>query len=341
VDGVLVIDKPVGPTSHDIVARARRALAETRVGHTGTLDPAASGVLPLVVGKATRLARFLSAGDKSYDAVIRLGFATDSGDGLGARVGPVHAGALPGAAAVDAALGAFRGRFLQQPPAFSAKKVDGRRSYKTARAARARAIAVADGTLDPGSGPPVLLTVPEPVAVTVHALDVVSLDGDCLRLQVTCSAGFYVRALAHDLGECLGTGAHLSSLRRTRSGDYSLDDAVPLNVIEDDPAAAEAALVPLARMLGHLRAVALTPDGALHARQGRTLGAADFVARPSDASGAGVQAAAGSPGRGGSGDTAAAAEDWIRMFAPDGGLMGLARPVSGGTSLLHPSVVLI
>src|SRR5438105_6902507 len=115
MDGVLVIDKPVGPTSHDVVARVRRAIRERRIGHTGTLDPAASGVLPLVVGRATRLARFLSAADKTYEAVIRLGLATDTGDAQGAAIGPLHPHALPTRDAIEEALGAFRGTFLQQP----------------------------------------------------------------------------------------------------------------------------------------------------------------------------------------------------------------------------------
>ena len=136
MDGLLIVDKPSGPTSHDVVARMRRALRETRIGHTGTLDPMATGVLLLVVGKATRLAKFLSASDKSYDAVVRFGFATDTADAQGQPLGPVSDRAMPSREAIDAALDAFRGTFMQQPPAFSAKKIDGQRSYKLARAAR-------------------------------------------------------------------------------------------------------------------------------------------------------------------------------------------------------------
>src|SRR6187549_2368515 len=120
MDGLLIVDKPSGPTSHDVVARVRRVLREPRIGHTGTLDPLATGVLLLVVGKATRLTKFLSASDKSYDAVVRLGFATDTADALGRPLGPVHTGPLPSRDAIDAALDAFRGTFLQRPPAFSA-----------------------------------------------------------------------------------------------------------------------------------------------------------------------------------------------------------------------------
>src|SRR5262245_2303634 len=136
MDGLLVIDKPVGPTSHDVVARVRRVLRENRIGHTGTLDPLASGVLPLVLGRATRLARFLSSADKTYRATLRLGIDTDTGDSAGLPTGPAHTGALPGAETIDLALNEFRGSFLQQPPVFSAKKVAGTRSYALARARR-------------------------------------------------------------------------------------------------------------------------------------------------------------------------------------------------------------
>jgi tRNA pseudouridine55 synthase len=138
MDGLLVIDKPAGPSSHDVVARLRRVLGEPRIGHTGTLDPLASGVLPLVIGRATRLARFLSVADKAYDAVVRLGYATTTGDSEGTAVTPVVEGPWPSREVVDRALDGFRGTFLQRPPAFSAKKVGGRRSYQRARQHAAR-----------------------------------------------------------------------------------------------------------------------------------------------------------------------------------------------------------
>src|SRR3954447_478494 len=134
MDGLLIIDKPAGPTSHDIVSRMRRVLREKRIGHTGTLDPAATGVLLLVLGRATRLAQFLSASDKAYEAVVRLGFATDTADAMGEPAGPIWTGPLPSREAIEAALENFRGTFLQQPPAFSAKKIDGKRSHALARA---------------------------------------------------------------------------------------------------------------------------------------------------------------------------------------------------------------
>src|SRR5439155_13862811 len=173
MDGLLIIDKPSGPTSHDVVARVRRALREPRVGHTGTLDPAATGVLLLVLGRATRLARFLSASDKSYEAVVRLGFATDTLDAHGRTTGPVSQASLPSREAIDAALDAFRGTFLQQPPAFSAKKIDGTRSHKLARAriraadARLKPSRSEDAQLCPPASP-ALPALPAPVSVTTH-----------------------------------------------------------------------------------------------------------------------------------------------------------------------------
>src|SRR5437867_3916489 len=133
MDGLLLVDKPAGPTSHDVVARMRRVLRERRIGHTGTLDPAATGLLPLVVGRATRLARFVSGSDKTYDAAIRIGVSTATGDAHGDPVAAAYAGQLPSRETIDRALDAFRGTYPQRPPAFSAKKIAGQRSYQLAR----------------------------------------------------------------------------------------------------------------------------------------------------------------------------------------------------------------
>jgi tRNA pseudouridine55 synthase len=309
--GLLVVDKPVGPTSHDVVARVRRAIGERRVGHTGTLDPGASGVLPLVLGRATRLARFLSAAEKSYDATIVLGAATDTYDSAGRRLTASNHGPLPERDLIERTLDAFRGTFLQEPPPFSAKKIGGRRSYDLARAA-----AAAPGAEDSAPAPR-----PAPVTVTVHRLQIVGLHADRLVLRLDCSPGFYVRSLAHDLGRRLGTGAHLEALRRTRSGDLSLADAVPLDVIERDPGAAAAAIVPLGRMLPAMPSVRLTAAGVTRARHGRELEGADYGDAP-----AGLQPGAG--------------DRPVRLLDPTGDLVGLAVP---GTrpGLLHPSVVLV
>ena len=165
MDGLLIIDKPAGPTSHDIVSRMRRVLREKRIGHTGTLDPAATGVLALVLGRATRLAQFLSGSSKSYEAVVRFGFATDTGDAQGRVVDRVGSGPMPSRDAIDAALCEFRGTFLQQPPAFSAKKIGGKRSHKLARARHTAVPAL-----------------PAPARVTVHRLDIVTCDADSVKL---------------------------------------------------------------------------------------------------------------------------------------------------------------
>jgi tRNA pseudouridine55 synthase len=316
MDGLLVVDKPVGPTSHEVVARVRRALGTTRIGHTGTLDPAASGVLPLVLGRATRLARFLSAGDKSYDVTIRLGIATNTYDAEGTAVGPLHEGPLPTIDTIAGALEAFRGTFLQTPPAFSAKKIDGRRSYRIARTrAKEPASAVS------GSAPP-LTAVP----VTAHAIDVLGLDDRAVRLRVTCSAGFYIRSLAHDLGVRLGIGAHVMALRRTRSGDATLDDGLTLEAIERDPELARRAMVPLSAMLPRLAAVMLTRDGVRRAVHGQDVGPADtengfrLLFDVTDAQGA-------SP-------------SFVRLVDTYGELVAIATPARG-SDLLHPAVVLM
>ena len=322
MDGLLIIDKPAGPTSHDVVARMRRALHEPRIGHTGTLDPAATGVLLLVLGRATRLARFLSASDKSYEAVVRLGFSTDTLDARGRTTGPVSQASLPSRAAIDAALDAFRGTFLQQPPAFSAKKIDGTRSHKLARA-RIRA---ADARLKPSrSGdpqvsppaPPALPALPAPVSVTTHRLEIVSIEADTVTLTVDCSAGFYVRSLAHDLGERLGVGAHLATLRRVRTAAFTVDQAIDLEAAERDPQRTASAVIPLADMLPDLACVVLTRQGVRRAGHGCELG-------PQDAqTGFGMRHSG-----------------LIRLLDPSGELVGIAQP--GSTpGLLHPSIVLI
>jgi tRNA pseudouridine55 synthase len=305
MDGLLLVDKPSGPTSHDIVARVRRLIGERRIGHTGTLDPMASGVLPLVLGRATRLARFLSADSKTYDAVVRLGANTDTYDAQGEAVGTPWSGALPERDAIEAALRPFRGTFWQQPPAYSAKKIAGRRSYDLAR----------EG--NPSS------PLPDPVAVTVHRLDLLDVSGPRVTLRLACSSGFYVRSLAHDLGATLGTGAHLAELRRIEAAGLRIEHAVPLSALEgpEGRAAAERALIPIDHMLETMPAVALTNDGVDHVRFGRELGPAD--------------AAHGFPPM-----RTEEAEPHVRLLAPDGRLVGLGAP-SATPGLLHPAVVLM
>ena len=311
MDGLLVVDKPSGPTSHDVVARLRRVLREKRIGHTGTLDPMATGVMLLVVGKATRLAKFLSASDKSYDAVVRLGFATDTADAQGQPLGPVSDRPLPSRDEIDAALDAFRGTFLQQPPAFSAKKIGGQRSYTLARAAARLKPSRFESDAPDLPDPPAL---PAPASVTTHAIRIVRLEGDRVTLTVRCSAGFYIRSLAHDLGERLGVGAHLAALRRTRTGDFGLDRSLTLDAAERDPAQAAVALVPLADMLPGWPMVVLTTEGEVRPRD-TARSAFDF------------QPSALSP------------QPYVRLLDERGNLVAMAQPT--GTGALHPSVVLV
>jgi tRNA pseudouridine55 synthase len=309
MNGVLVIDKPSGPTSHDVVAVARRAFATPKVGHTGTLDPLATGVLPLVLGRATRLAAFLSGADKEYVAGIRFGIATDTydaegqphgGGGEAAGVSDPTVAAHVTEGGVLEALETFRGRFLQTPPPYSAKKIGGTPAYKLARARKVVEI--------------------KPVEVTVHALTLVSFGDGRADVRLSCSSGFYVRSLAHDLGQRLGCGAHLESLRRTRAGDFTLDGAVPLDALSRDPATARDALIPLERLLPGYPAVRLTETGAARAGHGNSLRPVDFsdLAPPSGAVGEGPL---------------------VRLFDPTGQLVGLAESRADG--LLHPQIILV
>ena len=249
-DGVLVIDKPAGPTSHDIVAVARRVIRPKKVGHTGTLDPLASGVLPLVLGKATRLAQFLSSAEKEYVAELALGESTTTFDRAGSIVPQTNARPVSELARrdIDAVIGLFRGSYLQPPPLFSAKKIDGDRAYDLAR-----------------RNQPVAL---QPAAVTVHALDVLEWDRARLRLRLVCSAGFYVRSLAQAIGEQLGTGAHLASLARTRSGDFSIHSAVSMADMDRRPEVAAAQVILLEQLLPWLPALSMTAEGASLAAKG-------------------------------------------------------------------------
>ena len=289
IDGVLVIDKPRDLTSHDVVAVARRALGERRIGHTGTLDPLATGVLPLACGRATRLVRFLTASDKEYEATIRFGLTTDSYDVTGEETG--RSGLSPEREAVERALVELTGSYLQTPPAFSAKKVAGRRAYEMARADQV-----------------VTLT---PVPVTVPRAELILLDGNIGRIRVVCSAGFYVRAFAHSLGELVGTGACLEALRRTRSGDFTLDSCVALDQLLDQGGLpAVAALLPLASLLPGFPAVTVTSEGRNRVSHGQEV------------------------------EGAVTAGEWARLLDSGGHLIAIARPGSR-PGFLHPAVVLI
>jgi tRNA pseudouridine55 synthase len=208
INAVLVLDKPAAFTSHDVVNRVRRITGERSVGHLGTLDPMATGVLPLVLGRFTRLAQFFNDSTKVYEGEIRFGYATDTYDAEGVPVGAVS-NAQPTLADVLRHLPALTGRILQLPPVYSAKKVNGVAAYKLARNDR-----------------PVEL---KPVAVDVHRFEIHGVCGDRARFVAEVSAGTYIRSLAHDLGQALGCGAHLSQLRRTQAGEFTLTHAATLD----------------------------------------------------------------------------------------------------------------
>jgi tRNA pseudouridine55 synthase len=211
VNGLLVIDKPGGMTSHDVVARLRRITAEQSIGHIGTLDPMATGVLPLLIGRYTRLAQYFSSAEKSYTGTIRFGFATDTYDADGTPVGVRVEPGLTLERVQEAAAG-FHGEIQQLPPPFSAKKIAGAPAYKLARA-----------------GKPVEL---KRVTISISRFEVLALDGYEAQFEMAVSAGGYVRAVAHELGQQLGCGAHLSSLRRTQAGPFTLADAHTLEELQ-------------------------------------------------------------------------------------------------------------
>lgn len=211
MNGLLVLDKPAGFTSHDVVAKLRKIAGEKSIGHLGTLDPMATGVLPLLLGKYTRLAQYFSTAEKHYAGTIRFGFATDTYDAEGQATGGATAPALT-LEQVRAVAERFHGEMQQMPPPFSAKKIDGQPAYKLARA-----------------GKPVEL---KPAPVLISRFEITSLEGDEASFEMNISAGGYVRSIAHELGQDLGCGAHLSSLRRTRAGAFTLVDAHTLEELE-------------------------------------------------------------------------------------------------------------
>lgn len=285
--GVLNINKPSGMTSHDVVQKVRRIAQEKRVGHTGTLDPLATGVLVLCVGRATRIAQYLEAGEKEYDAVMRLGVTTDTLDAEG-RVLEMKQYTPPRQQDIIDALARFTGEIMQQPPLFSAIKVGGIPSYKLAR-----------------RGTAAVLT---PRPVTIYRIDLAAYDDPFVRLRVRCSKGTYIRSLCADIGECLGMGAHLSNLVRTRSGRFSVENALSLEHLAEQ--GVEKALVPLDEALADFPAATVNAGDAERVRHGNP-----------------VAFAVSAPGQGGR----------IRVHDPSGDLLAIARAEGG---MLRPEVVL-
>jgi len=249
--GLLVIDKPAGITSHDVVSAVRRLLHIQRVGHGGTLDPMATGVLVVLIGAATRLSQFVVGHDKRYEAVIRLGISTTTYDAEGEVTGRRAVAVDEGE--IHHALSHFEGEIAQVPPMYAAIKVDGRKLYDLAR--KGQEIAR------------------EPRPVTIHALHVVQWAPPDLHIDVTCSAGTYIRSLAHDLGESLGCGAHLSRLRRTRSGPFSIDLSCSLDHLREHAerrTLSEVILPPAAALQG-MALVRLDPEQERDMRHGKQL----------------------------------------------------------------------
>jgi tRNA pseudouridine55 synthase len=239
-DGALVIDKPRGKTSHDVVEAVRRALGFRQIGHLGTLDPLATGVLVLLLGRATRFAQFYAGRRKRYECAIRFGFATDTYDADGAPLGPdsnptLNKGELERLAAD------FTGKFQQMPPPYSAKKIHGRPAYELARRQK-----------------PVEL---KPVEVEVFEFRLLGIEGPVARFSVECAAGTYIRALAHEMGRQLGCGAHLAEIVRTAVGEFTLDRAVPLEDFVRAAQSGQAAqwIVPLSNLLTELPRVSVLP----------------------------------------------------------------------------------
>ena len=299
LDGIVVVDKPIGPTSHDIVGLVRRLAATKRVGHGGTLDPFASGVLPVFLGRGTRVVEFHIGDRKRYRATVCFG-ASSTTDDLEGEMTPAS-GPAPSRTEVEAALPGLTGPISQRPPAYSAIKVGGRRAYAMARAGET--VTLADRQ------------------VTIHALSLVSWDDtDPQRpvavLDVACSAGTYIRALARDLGERLGNAAYLGALRRTEAGPFTEADAIALDVVRaaaaDDPTAVARLLRPIDFGLERFPEVTLAPDELEAVARGQ------FV-RPA----AGFEAGA----------------ERYRLRSPDGALAAIAIEAPGGR--LAPDKVLV
>ena len=256
MNGALIVDKPAGLTSHDVVARVRRITGERRVGHTGTLDPFATGVLVLLLGKATRLLQFLSGAEKEYEALIRFGYATDTGDATGRRLdaqAPSQRAQSLRADDIEAAMATLRGEIAQVPPMYSAKKVKGQKLYELARRGEN--------------------VERQPVPVTIYQFEPLS-DGQSpainddgtadFPVRVACSAGTYVRTLAEDLGKQLGVDAHLAALRRTRAGRFTVDSSITLDQLAEraeDNSIGDQIISPDAT-IGHLPPIVLNESDA-------------------------------------------------------------------------------
>lgn len=303
LSGVYIIDKPAGLTSHDVVARVRRILDTRQIGHFGTLDPFATGLLPVSAGKATRFAQFYLKSRKAYAGVIRFGFATDTYDATGTAASDAVPSQIE-SESINALFTELTGRTMQTPPPFSAKHVDGKRAYELARQQK-----------------PVVL---EPVEVEIYALELLGIEGERVRFAVECSGGTYVRSLAHDLGKRLGCGAHLAELRRTGVAEFTEAQSVTLEKLA---AAAEGSnlagsRVPMEKLLPDCPELVVRGREEQSVRHGHQF----------------VLAQAARPGRG----TAAGhtlAPHILKVMNGDRRLIAIARHVTG--AVYHPDLVLV
>jgi tRNA pseudouridine55 synthase len=311
IDGILVVDKPRGKTSHDVVETVRRLVGFRQIGHLGTLDPLATGVLVLALGRATRLARFYGARRKRYTCSVRFGFATDTYDADGDALSEDAAPALD-AAAIQALADRFVGKIQQMPPSFSAKKIHGRPAHELARKHK-----------------PVKL---DPVEVEVFEFKLTGVEGSCARFSVECGSGTYIRSLAHDLGKLQGTGAHLAEIVRTAVGEFTLDHAVTLAELAEDAKTGklDARVIRLENMLPELPRATVLPIVEKRVRHGAKFNLPLAQIQPGH-----VIAAQGAPAGLDSGEWQPSR---LRVFNQQGQLIAIAEPVVPRT--YQPVVVL-
>ena len=303
ISGVLVIDKPAGITSHDVVARVRKILHQRQVGHFGTLDPFATGVLPVSVGKATRFAQFYLKSRKAYEGTIRFGFSTDTYDATGEATSEAAPVALE-ASVLEEHFRQFTGRLMQMPPPYSAKRVGGVRAYKLARQHK-----------------PVNLA---PVEVEIYALELLSVEGEQVQFAVECSGGTYVRSLAHDLGQKLGCGAHLAGLRRTAVAEFTLQRAVTLERLQEavEQGSVDSCVVRMESLLPDCPELVVRGREETSVRHGHTFELAQSL-RPARGVAPGL----------------APAISLLKILGPERRLIAVARHVSG--AIYHPNLVLV
>ncbi len=300
---MLVIDKPAGITSHDVVARVRKILHQHQVGHFGTLDPFATGVLPVSVGKGTRFAQFYLKSRKAYEGTIQFGFSTDTYDSTGEATSEAVS-ASPDAALLEGYFREYTGRIMQTPPPFSAKKVDGVRAYKLARKHK-----------------PVTLT---PVEIEIYALELLGVKGELVQFAVECSGGTYVRSLAHDFGQKLGCGAHLAILRRTAVAEFSLTQSVTLERLQEaaQEGKVDSCMVRLEALLPDCPELLVRGREEISVRHGHAFELAQAMR----------------PGRGEASGNAPAV-NLLKILGAERRLIAVARHVSG--ALYHPNLVLV